>query len=138
MVFHPSSGTQNTVSTVSGIIETCTVDTVLWVKYHPKYVEQVTVLNKLYSVASCWIIIAKLLALSNLSSLHLCSSNKLGNIGRRPVLLLCSRVSKYLIREGEYSPPPKKKAVLTPAANRLLILATNVQQTVDSYILFIA
>ena len=28
-----------------------------WVKYHPKHVEQLTVLNKLYSVASCWIII---------------------------------------------------------------------------------
>jgi hypothetical protein len=29
-----------------------------WVKYHPKYVEQLTDLNKMYSVASCWIIIA--------------------------------------------------------------------------------
>ena len=27
-------------------------------KYHPKHVEQLTDLNKLYSVASCWIIIA--------------------------------------------------------------------------------
>jgi len=27
-------------------------------KYHPKYVERLTDLNKLYSVASCWIIIA--------------------------------------------------------------------------------
>ena len=26
-------------------------------KYHPKHVEQLTDLNKLYSVASCWIII---------------------------------------------------------------------------------
>ena len=34
------------------------VDTVLWVKYHPKHVELLTDLNKLYSVASCWIIIA--------------------------------------------------------------------------------
>jgi len=30
-----------------------------WVNYHPKYVEQLTDLNKLYSVASCWIIITK-------------------------------------------------------------------------------
>jgi len=29
-----------------------------WVKYHPKHVEQLTDLNKLYIVASCWIIIA--------------------------------------------------------------------------------
>ena len=29
-----------------------------WVKYHPKHVEQLIDLNKLYSVASCWIIIA--------------------------------------------------------------------------------
>jgi len=29
------------------------------VKYHPKHVEQLTDLNKLYSVASCYIIIAK-------------------------------------------------------------------------------
>jgi len=29
-----------------------------WVKYHPKYVEQLTGLNKLYYVASSWIIIA--------------------------------------------------------------------------------
>jgi len=28
-----------------------------WVKYHPKHVEHLTDLNKLYSVASCWIII---------------------------------------------------------------------------------
>jgi len=28
------------------------------VKYHPKHAEQLTDLNKLYSVASCWIIIA--------------------------------------------------------------------------------
>jgi len=29
-----------------------------WVKYHMKHVEQLTDLNKLYPVASCWIIIA--------------------------------------------------------------------------------
>ena len=40
-----------------------TVDTVIgapvdgW-RYHPKYVEQFTDINKLYIVASCWIIIA--------------------------------------------------------------------------------
>ena len=28
------------------------------VKYHPKHIEQLTDINKLYSVASCWIIIA--------------------------------------------------------------------------------
>ena len=28
------------------------------VKYHPKHVEQLTDLNKMYSVASCWITIA--------------------------------------------------------------------------------
>ena len=27
-------------------------------KYHPKHVEQLTDLNKLYSVESCWIIVA--------------------------------------------------------------------------------
>jgi len=53
VVFHPSSGVHNSVSTVPGINETCT-----GVKYHPKHVEQLTDLNKLYSVASCWIIIA--------------------------------------------------------------------------------
>jgi len=31
-----------------------------WVKYHPKRVEQLTDLNKLYSVAYCWITIANL------------------------------------------------------------------------------
>jgi len=30
------------------------------VKYHPKHVQQLIVLNKLYSVASCWIIITVL------------------------------------------------------------------------------
>ena len=38
------------------------VDTVLWAddvwRYRPKHVEQLTDLNKLYSVASCWIYIA--------------------------------------------------------------------------------
>jgi len=40
-----------------------TVDTVLcapddgW-RYHPKHVEQLTDINKLYSVASCWAVIA--------------------------------------------------------------------------------
>jgi len=40
-----------------------TVDTVLlapndgW-KYHPKHVEQLTDINKMYTVVSCWIIIA--------------------------------------------------------------------------------
>ena len=29
-----------------------------WVRYHPKHVEQLTDLNKLYSVASCWTITA--------------------------------------------------------------------------------
>jgi len=29
-----------------------------WVNYHPKHVEQLIDLNKLYSVASCWVIIA--------------------------------------------------------------------------------
>jgi len=90
LVFHPSSGAHNTVSTVSGINETVTatcgergwtgrpstfttgsstglinakycrysvMSSWWWVKYHPKHVEQLTVLNKLYSVASCWIII---------------------------------------------------------------------------------
>jgi len=82
MIFHPSSGAHNTVSTVSGINETCTAycylsftwldefsyshvhDSVMsswwWVKYYPKHVEQLTDLNKPYSVASCWIIIAVL------------------------------------------------------------------------------
>jgi len=40
-----------------------TVDTVLWApddgwRYHPKHVEQFIDINKLYIVASCWIIIA--------------------------------------------------------------------------------
>ena len=40
-----------------------TVDTVLWApddgwKYHSKHVEQLTDINELYTVASCWIIIA--------------------------------------------------------------------------------
>jgi len=30
----------------------------LWVKFNPKHFEQLTDLNKLYSVATCWIIIA--------------------------------------------------------------------------------
>ena len=39
-----------------------TVDTMIWVpddgwRYHPKHVEQFTDINKLYIVASCWIII---------------------------------------------------------------------------------
>jgi len=95
VVFHPSSGAHNTVSTVSGTNETCdavcrqrgwtvtssrsatlTTGSITglisarycgysvtsswwWVKYHPKHVEQLTNLNKLYSVASCWIIISK-------------------------------------------------------------------------------
>jgi len=40
---HPSSRSHITVSTVSGIIETVTVDTVIWARddgwrYHPKHV----------------------------------------------------------------------------------------------------
>jgi len=76
VVFHPSSGAHNTVSTVSETfwlrsrqvavqvpLMPDIVDTVLWapdwwVKYHLKHVEQLTDLNKLYSAASCWIIIA--------------------------------------------------------------------------------
>jgi len=86
VVFHPSSGAHYTVYTVSGINETvtatccfrpatfttgsitclinarycwyCVMSSWWWVKYHPKQVEQLTDLNKLYSVASCWIIIA--------------------------------------------------------------------------------
>jgi len=51
------------VSTVSGINETVTVDTVIWApddgwRYHPKHVEQSKDINKLYIVASCWINIA--------------------------------------------------------------------------------
>ena len=61
---HPSSAARNTVSTVSGINETCTATCRerrwWWVKYRPKYVEQLTDLNKLCSVASCWIFIATL------------------------------------------------------------------------------
>jgi len=113
VIFHPSSGAHNTLSTVSGINplntelnpichllallgahhilhvsrvrinETCTATwrpatfttgsstglinarycrySVMgawwWVKYHPKHVEQLKDLNKLYFVASCWIII---------------------------------------------------------------------------------
>jgi hypothetical protein len=43
------------------------VDTVVcapddWWKYHPKYVEQFPDINKLCSVASCWIYIGILLA----------------------------------------------------------------------------
>jgi len=53
VIFHPSSGAHNTVSTVYDINETCT-----GVIYHPKYVEQLIDLNKLYCVVSCWIIIA--------------------------------------------------------------------------------
>jgi len=61
--FHPSSGAHSTVSTVSGINRTVTADRVLWApddgwKYHPKHVEQLTDINKRYTVASCWIIIA--------------------------------------------------------------------------------
>ena len=38
-----------------------TVDTVIWAaddewRYHPKHIEQFTDINKLYIVASCWII----------------------------------------------------------------------------------
>jgi len=40
-----------------------TVDKMIWApddgwRYHPKYVEQFADINKLYIVASCWIIIA--------------------------------------------------------------------------------
>ena len=90
VVFHPSSGAHDTLSTVSGIeggylswtwlggksrpvtfttgssngltyaryCRYSVMSSWWWVKYHPKHVEQLTDLNKLYSVASCWIIIA--------------------------------------------------------------------------------
>jgi len=86
VIFHPSSRAHNTVSTVSGIIETVTaicrerpatfttgsstglinarycrysvMSSWWWVKYHLKHVEQLIDLNKLYSVESCWTIIA--------------------------------------------------------------------------------
>ena len=59
---HPPSGSHIAVSTVSGITETDTVDTVIWDpdggwRYHPKHVEHFADINKLYIVASCWIII---------------------------------------------------------------------------------
>jgi len=70
---HPSSGAHITVSTVFGIIETVTatcrehdwMGTVPiqsrapddgW-RYHPKHIKQFADINKLYFVASCWIII---------------------------------------------------------------------------------
>ena len=81
-IFHPSSGARVTLSASSGINETVTcrergwtgtaylinarycrysvMSSWWWVNYHPKHVEQLKVLNKLYSVASCWIIIATL------------------------------------------------------------------------------
>jgi hypothetical protein len=68
---HPSSGAHVTVSTASGVSKTVTAtfrerdwtgteflsDTVIWApddgwRYHPKHVEQFTVINKLYIVAS--------------------------------------------------------------------------------------
>jgi len=59
---HPSSGADTNVSTASGIIETVTVDTVIWPpddwwRYHPKHVEQFADINKLYIVTSCWTVI---------------------------------------------------------------------------------
>jgi len=59
---HPSSRAHVTVSTVSDSIMPDTVDTVTWApddgwRYHPKHVEQFADINKLYIVASCWIII---------------------------------------------------------------------------------
>jgi len=69
---HPSSGGHITVSTVSGIAETVIVTCrerdwtgshrVIWApddgwRYHPKHVQQFADINKLYIVASCWIII---------------------------------------------------------------------------------
>jgi hypothetical protein len=59
---HPSSAAHTTVSTVSGICHTVTVDTVVcapddgW-RYHPKHIEQFPDTNKLCNVASCWIYI---------------------------------------------------------------------------------
>jgi len=69
---HLSSGAHVTVFTASGISKTVTatcrelvpdaVDTVTsapddeW-RYHPKHVERITDINKLYIVASCWTII---------------------------------------------------------------------------------
>ena len=48
--------------TVQVLLTPDTVDTVLWAddvwRYRPKHVEQLTDLNKLYSVAACWIFIA--------------------------------------------------------------------------------
>jgi hypothetical protein len=85
LYLHPSSGAHVTVSAASGICETVTatcselqsrsrqaavtvlqmpdaVDTVTWApddgwRYHPKHVELFTDINKLYIVASRWIII---------------------------------------------------------------------------------
>jgi len=59
---------QELISTVSGINVTCTATyrergwtgtlPATWLgEYHPKYVEQLKDLNKLYSIASYWIII---------------------------------------------------------------------------------
>ena len=69
VISHPSSRAHNPVSTVSFTTgsSTCLINaryckySVMsywwWVKYHPKHVERLTDLNKLYSVASCLIII---------------------------------------------------------------------------------
>jgi len=51
---------QQVAITVSSMPDT--VDTVIWApddgwRYHPKHEEQITDINKLYIVASCWIII---------------------------------------------------------------------------------
>ena len=56
-------------------------------KYHPKHVEQLADLNKLYSVASCWMIIAilydarsierKKITVSLVMSFHQCSAERI-------------------------------------------------------------
>jgi len=62
----PSSGAHVTVSTASGISKpvtvTCHERDWTWApddgwRYHPKYVERLTNINKLYIAASCWTII---------------------------------------------------------------------------------
>jgi hypothetical protein len=91
--FHPSSGAHTTVSTASGIYQTVTVIcryrgrvgtglSVLWVAYHPKYIEQFPDIYKLCNVASCWIYIGILLGVHPI--LHI-SKIRVNLIGRKDI-----------------------------------------------------
>ena len=99
---HPSSGAHITLSTVTVSVMPDTVDTVIWApddgwRYHPKHVEKFADINKLYIVASFWIIVDFFVSFHALSVLRSCIFLHFVN------LCLCMWVDGQYVFEGKVS-----------------------------------